>query len=167
MAPYALFAATIPHAEYRRLFLLATLDLYSEFDEETKRQRTGHPPAELRARPAFVAIREKVLAAGETLSVSRKMDEASEAMEEIFVREQTRLALAGRAVDRPDAVASFLDRRSAKKGREPDAGRGMFLPAGFLEAIRLGFELSRGQLDESVSATRLSTPKLVGSGEPR
>lgn len=165
MVPYPLFSARATHSDYRRLFLLVTLDLFSNYDEEGKRLRTGREPAEQRALPVYAEIYAKVVAAAEALAADRTMDEASEKLEEVFVREQIRLGLAGRVIDRPNAISSFLDRRSAKKGKEPDAGRGMYFPEGFIEAIRLGFELSRGQLDGSVSAAALNTPKLVGSGD--
>lgn len=163
MVSFSLFAGQkIPHAEYRRFFLLVTLDLFSEYTEKEKAGRVGKPLGTMRAKPGFAAIQEKILEAAGKLALEMKMDKAAEALEEVMVREQARLALAGRPSDRPEAVASFLDRRSAKKGRDPEVGKGLYLPEGFIEAIRLGFQLSRGQLDDGVSAERLNTPRMIG-----
>lgn len=165
MVPYSLFAARLPHAEYRRRFVLAALDLFSAFDEGEKKRRIGAEPEEVRAHALFPEIKGRVLTAGGLLAEDRTMDKAAKDFEEVMVREQARLAFTGRPADRPEAIASFLDRTSAKKGREPDPGKGLYLPEGFLEVVRLGFALAKGQLNDEVSAERLNTPKLAGAGE--
>jgi hypothetical protein len=165
LVPYSEFAPRMPEPRYRKLLLLACMDLLSELDEKEKFRRLGNAePEPLRQTPDAIAVRERVAAAALKLSEERDTATTARDFEPVFAREKMRLALSGPIDARASAVDAFLDRRSARKGRE-DGSAGMVLPAALLEALKAGFQLGAAAADEEISARRLNTPKLVGQGE--
>lgn len=164
VVPYAEFAPRMPQARYRKLLLVACMDLLGELSEEEKVKRLGEPIDPLRKSKHGRDVRARVREAVLKLSEERDTAAMARDFEPTFAREKMRLALAGPASGRPQAVDAFLDRRSARKGREEGAGA-FVLPAALLDALKAGFALGAAAADEAVSARRLNTPKLIGNGE--
>jgi len=168
--PYSDFCDQVTLDVFRLLLGTALFDQFSELPDSEKAERMGSQAnpvaaerlAGLREHPLYGAVRERIVEQARRLALPRSMDEWAEVAEDIAAREGLKIALTGGVKERIEAVKSFVDRRSAKKGREM-APSILMLPDRFVEALKAGLAANAGRA-ELADAGRLNVPRLVGRG---
>lgn len=140
--PYSKFIDLEPRLKVNRFLEIRTLYVLDEFwdvtDEEICEKLYVEPAqlAALRANPHYPTVGAAIQAAAAGLAAAKTLDEWAEAVEDQTAAELWMIGSGdGLARDRVAALTAFADRRSAKKGREPDPAPPISLPPGFVESI--------------------------------
>ena len=132
----------------------------------------------LRGNPHYAAMKQALLDAAKRLGGANTVDGLAEVMEREVAHEAYGLGmLEGTARDKQKALDAFIDRRSAKKTRAPEAGNALMIPERMLELMALGLEkekhlqprqigagavidLTAEVEDDSISADVLNVPAV-------
>lgn len=97
-----------------------------------------------REHPQYEPVKEALRASAKQLGGASTVDGMAEAMERNVAHEVYGMAmLAGSDRERLKALDAFVDRRSAKKGREPEKGSALVIPERLLELMAKGLEMEK------------------------
>jgi hypothetical protein len=144
---------------YLKLRNLAMIDRFYEKTDEEICEKLGTTLVylmELRADPRFETLASAIKEAASALSQARTMDEWAEAVQDRVAQELFLVGVNGKtARDRVPALEAFADRTSAKKGREAEPGKGIFLPEDLVNVIN--FALQR----QPIALPSASAPEAI------
>ena len=153
--------------EFVNLRTLAMIDMFDpRKDEEIKPAITvPKTPRQLRNHPFYKRVKEEVRAQAERVARTDTMMAASEELEPIMVGKMRHLALTGSDREKAMATKEFLDRQSAKVGRE-GGERVIYFQPGFLENLEKTAKIleqhrvTKQVEGEVIDAGKLNTPDV-------
>lgn len=142
---------------FLKLRSLTILDRYFQLEDESILARMGIAQEHLdrlRAHPHYPPVLEAVKEKTSKLAKPRSMDDWAQEAQDRMASEMFLVALSDAGPrDRVPAIEAFLDRTSAKKGREAEKPAGMMFPDDALKIMKFALEMGQGQ-----------EPKQIGSG---
>jgi len=143
---------------------LAVLDQFWELPDAEIAEKLNADPrhlANLRANPHYPAVCAAVAEAARNMAKPRTLDEWARDTEDQVAADLYLIGTGeGMTRDRVAALTAFADRRSAKKGREPEAGGQMMMPPNFVTALQ--FIMNQGAVppvDGQVDGGVLNVPQ--------
>lgn len=173
---WKLVAESVPYSQFLELrpvlkvnwFLemrtLAILDLFWDLKDEEIIEKLNIEQIRLynlRSSPHYQAVCAAAAAAARDMAKPRTLDEWARDTEDRVAADLYLIGTGdGLARDRVAALTAFADRRSAKKGREAEAGGQMMLPPNLVAAIQ--FVMSQGavpELGDGVDGGVLNVPR--------
>lgn len=179
LVPYEMFLDREPPLKimvFEELRTAAMLETFFDFsDEEIARKLTVAEwrLQNLREHPHYGAVRDALAEQAKKLAGSLTMDALAEVAERAVASERLSTALdpGGDARERNRAQDAFLDRMSARKGREGGGSTSalIILPEGLLEGLREARELEvkfGGRQEKVIDGSVLRVPKQLTEGEP-
>jgi len=166
---------------FEELRTVALIDTFFQLDDAAILAKIDMQPDVLkgyRENPQYQPMVDALKGSAKRLGGADTVDGVAEAMEKEVVHEVYAMGmLEGNAREKLKALTEFVDRRSAKKGREGDAGSALMIPERMLELMALGLEKERhllppeprkigegsvidiaAEADDSISADRLNVP---------
>lgn len=165
--PYSQFLDLKPTLKvnwFLEMRTLAVLDLFWDLKDEEIVEKLGVEQARLwmlRSNPHYQAVCDVVAEAARSMAKPRTLDEWARDTEDRVAADLYLIGTGeGLARDRVAALTAFADRRSAKKGREPEAGGQMMVPGNLVQAIQ--FVMNQGAvpaLEGGVDGGVLNVPR--------
>lgn len=147
--PYSQFIDCNPPLmvdEYLTLRNLALIDRFWGWTDETIRDKIGYEALtlqQLRSHAHYGAIKDKLVETAIELSKPASMATWAKRVEDRAAMEMFLLSVGDgkNHKDRLTALESFLDRTSAKMGRESESGPSITIPSDVLQSIRFALEM--------------------------
>jgi hypothetical protein len=175
LTPFEAFLGLDPPLKPGVFFQLQTMavcDLFFDFEDSEIAKRLSVQEwklSNLREHAYFGKVRDALQASAMALAGAASMDKMAEVAERAVASERLGMALdpSGDSREKAKALESFIDRRSARKGREGESAKVLLLPDGLLEMLRQAREMEDrfGRSEEKViNASIINVPRALPEG---